>query len=836
MICFILLIHIFIIPFLCELHASEVQNSTVQLNPQEVANQILFDAIEAGKLDGVKAAFSAGANINAKNKDNLTPVMLAVGYGKEDILRYLIEEKGANYHQGPSDWNLLTLAANFGYLNIVKYLMDEKRVYDNQIDQYGYTAFYSAADQGHLNVVKYFVERPVFNAHIDGVVAMSLASHNNHQAVIDYLATKGIALIPKAGESSGLKSIFYNDKANANITFDPLEVLVYNKIPIAASSSIESMLQGGTMFIYQLKVLQQSGTEEACVAEQLRVAVQKLGGTTEMHCNANPILGGTCGYHAIKNSLLSLMILYDYDRSIITCNENNKQQCKQSSAWVSSDIESLRTLITKDFNCELFMEQIHAKTFMVKPESMFFNEVINIPKGFDIQRNHISRHDMDATLASIMKSRYQSPREQYNNSFSFVDEDTIEEVQRTYCIEQSFINCQTIYESKNSFVDILKQIQNADLLQQIVLFRTNNLYRHAFILTLNESRRDGREKTDRMHTIAVIIDKRGSIANVILCESNNMPTFIIKEIVYDLLHLFIDDKKCTLSKKQINQLRFCAANKFGHRIIENQEELPSFESLVRAYEQALAQYKKNHERDDIHKALFLFSKIEYVYNQAKNTADNDEDKKIFNAIQKMLPDRLKNENGIRKEEIVLHSILQEIENRELNDKLRAYIWIGNIAMVKEALQIGASPVARNDYGDTPLLVAIRPGNLDIIKYLHTKGASIDDANLQGETPLMMAAQFGHLNIVEYLIKNSANVNKTDNQGMTALMYAAAGYDSTKKLAIVTMLVEQGNADPAIISNNDQTAIDIAKKYNSPDIVQFLEKYIASKQKQNPIED
>lgn len=805
-----------IIPSLSPLHAAHVEVTAL-----ESINQQLFDAIRSGKLDEVKAAFAAGAHIDAKDKDGFTPVIIAAGRGYEDIIRYLIEEKKADANTKIDDFTPLSVAAMLGRLNIVKYLVDERHVAINAMYSNEYPAFYWATKKGHLAIVKYFAERPKFNPDIDGVVAMSLAHEKNHQAIIDYLITRGIPPLPKA---RGPKDIFYSYKANARINFTPLKVLAYNRMPIAPSSEIVAMSQGGMMHIYQLKVLKQGGTEEPCTVEPLgnkiwltlEEAVNKLGGTKEMHCAANPVFGGTCAYHAVKNGLLGLAMLYDYD-ALVTCLDSG-QECEKNAAWVSADIDNLVTLKTKNFDCERFIEQLHAKIFMFKNEPMFGSlEPINIQQSFSTSRMHIARHDVDNELNSLMTNRYQVPAGKYDNSFSFVDQGTIRAAQDPYQIEQYLTNCQTLYDKKNSFYEIIGQIQGTDLLKQIVLFRTNAQYKHAFILSLNEASFSGwgTSYDGQMHAIAVIVDKRDSVVNVIIGESNNAPHYAIKQILLDFLNLLIDDKKCVLTKDQIEHLKECSTNTIaGHWIETKQEFLPSFKSLIDAYVEAL----KQPTRSNIERAFFLLSKIEHIYNQAH--ARKDEDEKTFTAIEKLLPDSLK--QGMRAEEIRLHKIMQDLEGKELNDKLFSFIGMNDLAKVKKSLEVGARIDGRDNSGETPLMRAVILGHLDIVEYLHSQGASIEDVTPKGQTPLMLAAQWGKPQIMEYLINHGADVNAKDNEGNNILMYAASGgFDENKKLEIVKLLIEKYKIDPTITNNSGQTALLMSAYVGAVEVVKYF---------------
>ena len=82
-----------------------------------------------------------------------------------------------------------------------------------------------------------------------------------------------------------------------------------------------------------------------------------------------------------------------------------------------------------------------------------------------------------------------------------------------------------------------------------------------------------------MHAITVILDKKDSVINVIICESNNALTFAIKQIVFDLIDLFIDNQKCSMDNAKRTNLIQCVLNPLGFwtkNTTKKQDQLPSF--------------------------------------------------------------------------------------------------------------------------------------------------------------------------------------------------------------------------------------------------------------------
>lgn len=78
---------------------------------------------------------------------------------------------------------------------------------------------------------------------------------------------------------------------------------------------------------------------------------------------------------------------------------------------------------------------------------------------------------------------------------------------------------------------------------------------------------------------------------------------------------------------------------------------------------------------------------------------------------------------------------------------------------------------RNNYGCTPLMLAVQKGDIRIVNLLlrHNKTV-IDTYDIYYKTPLIYAINENYTYIVIILLENDADPNIQDNQGATALMY------------------------------------------------------------------
>ncbi|MGE3807299.1 MAG: ankyrin repeat domain-containing protein [Gemmataceae bacterium] len=152
--------------------------------------------------------------------------------------------------------------------------------------------------------------------------------------------------------------------------------------------------------------------------------------------------------------------------------------------------------------------------------------------------------------------------------------------------------------------------------------------------------------------------------------------------------------------------------------------------------------------------------------------------------------------------------LHEAARNGLADKVRALLpAVVNIDEVDSQRQ-------------TALKYAAREGHARVVAVLLEAGASPDFAP-DGEPPLVAAAGRAHVSIVHRLLEAGADVNGRGRNGgglkdLTPLQAAAA----LGNLATVKVLIDHG-ADPALVDEEGQTALDWAVKARRPKIAAYL---------------
>ncbi len=109
---------------------------------------------------------------------------------------------------------------------------------------------------------------------------------------------------------------------------------------------------------------------------------------------------------------------------------------------------------------------------------------------------------------------------------------------------------------------------------------------------------------------------------------------------------------------------------------------------------------------------------------------------------------------------------------------------GHTDIVELLLENGANVDAEAQYHEIPLHVACESGHTDIVKLLLKSGANVHAKSIYGRRPLHVACQNGHIGITKLLLENGVNVHAKDDYGERPLRIAVdRGHIEILKLLI-----------------------------------------------------
>ncbi len=157
-----------------------------------INHKLLSHAAAQGHLDLVKEMISLGTNIEIKDKDGNTPLMLASRTGHLEIVEFLLAE-GAELQAKNNNGNTaLHFASWNGYLEVVKLLLEQGAELEHK-NMHGYTPLTLAAYSGHLAIVKLLLKKGAHKEAEDnhGHIVLHVASYSGKIEVVKFLLANG---------------------------------------------------------------------------------------------------------------------------------------------------------------------------------------------------------------------------------------------------------------------------------------------------------------------------------------------------------------------------------------------------------------------------------------------------------------------------------------------------------------------------------------------------------------------------------------------------------------------------------------------------------------------
>ncbi len=129
---------------------------------------------------------------------------------------------------------------------------------------------------------------------------------------------------------------------------------------------------------------------------------------------------------------------------------------------------------------------------------------------------------------------------------------------------------------------------------------------------------------------------------------------------------------------------------------------------------------------------------------------------------------------------------------------------GQTDALKKLIASGASIAAKDDDGNTALVLAASAGKIDAVKMLLAARADVNAGNKLDERPLMFAAAGGYADIVENLLGQGADIAARNHDGDNALTLATRGCHEQ----VVRALIDHG-ADIRVALDHGTTPLMLA---------------------------
>ncbi|MBR5161560.1 MAG: ankyrin repeat domain-containing protein [Thermoguttaceae bacterium] len=157
-------------------------------------------------FERVKLLIEKGADVNARDNRDITPLMAAADNNNLEIVKYLVENGADVNAQDDVEDVALFFAAQNGNLEMVQYLIEngaDITVEANRRIRIDYTALHCAARSGNLELVQWLVNQGISVIKSDGVLHKAVLSGNLE--LVKWLVAQG----------ADVNSYFLNDSVLA---------------------------------------------------------------------------------------------------------------------------------------------------------------------------------------------------------------------------------------------------------------------------------------------------------------------------------------------------------------------------------------------------------------------------------------------------------------------------------------------------------------------------------------------------------------------------------------------------------------------------------------------
>jgi ankyrin repeat protein len=164
----------------------------VKLLKDQVATVTLMDMACLGDLGRIECFIKQGADVNEKSgSNNITPLRGAAELGHVYAAKLLLD-KGADIDARDKEGRtVLMVAAEFGLLEVTRFLLDNGA--DVNAEAEGLPALSRAAREGHLEIVKLLLEKgaDVRAEPSPGWTALQMAHEGGHEEIAELLKAHG---------------------------------------------------------------------------------------------------------------------------------------------------------------------------------------------------------------------------------------------------------------------------------------------------------------------------------------------------------------------------------------------------------------------------------------------------------------------------------------------------------------------------------------------------------------------------------------------------------------------------------------------------------------------
>ncbi|XP_022244696.1 kinase D-interacting substrate of 220 kDa-like [Limulus polyphemus] len=158
----------------------------------EIGQTLLMLACQTGQMCVIQELLRQGADINAEDYDNWTPLLNAAKEGYVDIVTELVECGADIHHRDMGGWTALMWTSYKGHTEIARFLLDHCAM-PNIYDQNHISCLVWAAGRGHTQIVRDLINHgaKVNSGDKNGTTPLVWACRKGYLEIVDQLLEAG---------------------------------------------------------------------------------------------------------------------------------------------------------------------------------------------------------------------------------------------------------------------------------------------------------------------------------------------------------------------------------------------------------------------------------------------------------------------------------------------------------------------------------------------------------------------------------------------------------------------------------------------------------------------
>jgi len=163
-----------------------------------VAEESLFDAVNAGDVAGAERLLAQGAPVDSRDRDQATPLIAAALSDQLEVAELLVGKGADVMARNAGGFTPLHAAAYSGSVRIAELLLEKGAVLEDAANKAGVTPLLVAAEENHVAMLELLIARgaDVNRPESHGYTPVMRAGFKGHRDIIRVLKRHGATCPP----------------------------------------------------------------------------------------------------------------------------------------------------------------------------------------------------------------------------------------------------------------------------------------------------------------------------------------------------------------------------------------------------------------------------------------------------------------------------------------------------------------------------------------------------------------------------------------------------------------------------------------------------------------